>query len=68
MFKTFSCRRILSIKKLQQLSLVSVSPNPLSSIRIEVMIMSKSSSLNRSGTSPEQYKHSAQYHMFLLIR
>lgn len=49
---TLSCRLILSMKKLQQLSLVSMSPNPLSSIRIELTIMSMSSSLNRSGMSP----------------
>lgn len=50
--QTLSCRLILSIKKLQQLSLVSMSPKPLSSIRIEVTIISTSSSLNRSGISP----------------
>lgn len=49
---TLSCRLILSIKKLQQLSLVSMSPNPLSSIRMEFTTMSMSSSLNRSGMSP----------------
>lgn len=53
MFQTLSCLRILSIKKLQQLSLVSMSPNPLSSIRIDVTIISTSSSLNRSGISPK---------------
>lgn len=42
------------MKKLQQFSLLSGSPNPLSSIRIDVTIMSASSSLNKSGMSPVQ--------------
>lgn len=44
------------MKKLQQLSLLSMSPNPLISIRIDVTIMSTSSSLNKSGMSPKKAK------------
>lgn len=55
-FQTLSCLRILSMKKLQQLSLLSMSPNPLSSIRIDVTIISTSSSLKRSGISPKLHK------------
>lgn len=47
-----SCLRIRSMKKFQQFSRVSSKPSALNSTRIEVMIISTSSSLKRSGISP----------------
>jgi len=49
---TFSIRRTRSMKNLQQLSRVSSSPWPLTSLRTPLMQFSTSSSGSRSGISP----------------
>lgn len=65
-FYTLSCLLIRSMKKLQQLSRLSMSPNPLSSIRIDATIISTSSSLNRSGISPKTDNNA--HNVFIIIK
>ena len=50
---TLSWRRTRSMKKDQQFSLVSCSPDPFTSFLTPLMTVSSSSSWNRSGISPE---------------
>lgn len=52
MFLTFSCSRTRAKKNFQQFSLESTMPRPWTSLRIPEIILSTSSSLNRSGISP----------------
>lgn len=54
---TFSCRRTRSMKNLQQFSLESTSPRPLTSFLTLLMMFSTSSSGKRSGISPRRRGH-----------
>lgn len=53
---TFSCLLTLSMKNFQQFSLVSCIPAPLTSFLTIVTTFSTSSSLKRSGISPDASK------------